>query len=382
MARGRPTEVFVRRLKPNEGRAIRRIVRRGRKDASPVTWRRALVVLMSAQRRAPAEIAGAIGAKRSWVRSVIHGFNETGVDALHPKWRGGRPRKFTDEMRVKIVEVAKTAPQLVGEPYTHWSLSKLAAYLVKTKVVPEISKERLREILIEEGFSIQRTKTWKWSPDPDFETKQKRLERLYEKAVGGTLDGVVVSFDEHGPVQPIPKAGRAWAEQTLPKRIPANYRKPHGVRFFFGAYDVAKDQLTGRWSKNKSAVNVLSFFRWVRRRYPQETRIYLVMDNLSSHWTEDIVSWAKNNNVTLVSTPTYASWLNPIETEFGVMVDFVFSGSNYKDHLEIEQALSAYLRRRNTDARRNLAARKAEKLRRRQRRRAAKRTRAELARAA
>lgn len=204
MARGRPAEVFVRMLKPKEGQAIRRIVRRGRKDASPVAWWRALVVLMSAQRRTPREIADATGAKRSWVRSVIHAFNETGVDALHPKWRDGRPRRITDEMRAKIVEVAK-APQLVGEPYTHWSLSKLVAYLVKTKVVAEISKERVREILIEEGFSIQRTKTWKWSPDPDFEAKQKRLDRLSEKAVNGKLDDVVVPSTGTDPSSPSPR---------------------------------------------------------------------------------------------------------------------------------------------------------------------------------
>lgn len=227
MARGRPTEVFVRRLRPKEGRAIRRIVRRGKKDASPVTWRRALVVLMSAQRRTPAEIADATGAKRSWVRSVIHAFNETGVDALHPKWGGGRLRKITDDMGPRSSRPPRLPPQLVGEPYTHWSLSKLAAYLVKTKVVPEISKERLREILIEEGFSIQRTKTWKWSPDPDFERKQKRLEprddtaehpvRVVERhaphptlAVPVIAEPVVVptGFGETGPVVTRTRAAR------------------------------------------------------------------------------------------------------------------------------------------------------------------------------
>ncbi len=135
-------------------------------------------------------------------------------------------------------------------------------------------------------------------------------------------------------------------------------------------------------SKSKSAFNVLSFFKWIRRRYPRQVRIYLVMDNLSSHWTDDIRSWAKDNNVVLVATPTYASWLNPIESQFGVMVDFVFSGSNYKDHNEIEQTLRAYLKRRNSDARRNLAARQAEKAKRQKRRRDARAARVALAPAA
>ena len=38
-----------------------------------------------------------------------------------------------------------------------------------------------------------------------------------------------------------------------------------------------------------------------------------VMDNLSTHWTVDIRRWAVNNNVDLLATPTYSSWLNRIE---------------------------------------------------------------------
>ena len=37
------------------------------------------------------------------------------------------------------------------------------------------------------------------------------------------------------------------------------------------------------------------------------------MDNLSTHWTVDIRRWAVNNNVDLIATPTYSSWLNRIE---------------------------------------------------------------------
>jgi len=32
------------------------------------------------------------------------------------------------------------------------------------------------------------------------------------------------------------------------------------------------------------------------------------MDNLSTHWTKDIRFWARRNRVTLVPTPTYASY--------------------------------------------------------------------------
>ncbi len=142
----------------------------------------------------------------------------------------------------------------------------------------------------------------------------------------------MVCFDEHGPVQPIPRPGRAWAQRGLPARLAANYRKPHGVRFFFGAYDVGADQLFGRWFPEKGATNVIRLFADIRRRYPAEQRIFLVMDNLSAHWTPEVRTWATEHNMELVPTPTYASWLDRIEAEFGVMVSAVFAGSNYQSH--------------------------------------------------
>ena len=256
MSRGRPPSVFVRRLSPTERRRLRALVRRGCREQ--VTYRRALVVLQSAQRCPASEIARVLQASPDWVREVICAFNRDGLDALPPRWAGGRPRRITAGMRARIIEVAETRPQLLGEPFASWSLAHLRDYLIRTRVVSEISVERLREILKEEGFSLQRTKSWKRSPDPEFSEKAARVEELYRAAEAGTLEGVVVCFDEHGPCQPIPKGGWDWVRRGWPRRIPANYRKPHGVRFFLGAYDVGADQLWGRWSSSKAAVKILS----------------------------------------------------------------------------------------------------------------------------
>lgn len=374
MARGRRPEIFVRSLSAEEGARLQRTVRKAAKDVSPITWRRALVVLMSGQGRSAAQIATVTHSTEDWVREIIHAFNDSGMDALRPRWSGGRPRTITDEQRRGIVDVAKTRPQLLKEPYTRWSLVKLRDYLIRKRIVKTISCERLREILKEERVSLHRTKSWKRSPDPDFDDKAEVVEALYEH-----LPDAVVCFDEFGPVSPIPKGGWGWAAQELPQRIPANYRKDKGVQFFFGAYDVAADQLWGVWEPRKGGVPCLRFFKAIRRRYSPEITIHLVMDNLSAHWTDDIRAWAEHANVELVPTPTYASWLNRIEPEFGVMSEFVFANSDYRSHAEIQQATSAYLRRRNCDARVNFEARRIEKAKRRERRRRTRERRLERA---
>jgi len=368
----RPAEVFVRSLRAKERAWLRTLRRRGAEFASPVTVRRAQVIDMSRRRYSAPEVAEALDATSDWVRGVIHDFNAIGLEALVPAWSGGRPRTITTEMRARIVEIVDSHPQELGEPYAMWSLSTLRTYLIKTAVVRTISKERLRVILHEEGRATVATRSWKRSPDPDFAAKAARLRRLYRRAETGRLEGVLVCFDEHGPVTPTPKHGHHWAPRKRPRRLPANYRKPHGVAFFFGCYDVGADQLFGRWFRRKGADHVMTTLRMIRVRYPGQ-RIWVVQDNLASHWTPAVRALAFDLGIILVPTPTYASWLNRIECHFGVMVKAVFAGSNYADHEEIQAAGSAWLRRRNAEARRDREARRAAQQARRRRRERARR---------
>jgi hypothetical protein len=71
--------------------------------------------------------------------------------------------------------------------------------------------------------------------------------------------------------------------------------------------------------------------RQIRLAYPRHKRLYWIMDNLSGHWTPAIRDWANDNNVGLVPTPTYASYLNCIESHFGAIGEFVIKNADYLD---------------------------------------------------
>jgi transposase len=130
----------------------------------------------------------------------------------------------------------------------------------------------------------------------------------------------------------------------------ANYTRPHGVRYFFGAYDVHQDKLWMHQKARKRWQDVLAFLRAVRRRYPHGRHIYLVLDNLSSHKRRDIRTWCHQQNVELVFTATYASWMNRIECHFAAAKRFVINNSDYPDHTTMTRAMQKYLRWRNKDA--------------------------------
>jgi transposase len=104
-----------------------------RTSGSVVTWRRAQIVLLSAQAMTPGQISEVVLTDPDTVREVIHNFNRHGFDSLYPRYRGGRPQTFTLPKRQEIKRIALSDPTDLGQPFATWSLSKLADHLVTTR---------------------------------------------------------------------------------------------------------------------------------------------------------------------------------------------------------------------------------------------------------
>jgi transposase len=118
----------VREIDDDEGRRLLRIIRRG--SGSVVTWRRAQMVLLSAQGMDMAAIAKVAFTSEDRVRDVIHNFNADGFGSLHPRYKGGRPPKFTLAQRREIKKIARSRPVDYDLPFSTWSLSKLGEFVV------------------------------------------------------------------------------------------------------------------------------------------------------------------------------------------------------------------------------------------------------------
>ncbi|MGW3167456.1 transposase [Streptomyces sp. NPDC001142] len=302
--------VRVREIDDDEGRRLLRIIRRG--TGSVVTWRRAQVVLLSAQGMPVAKIAEVTFTSPDRVRDVIHNFNADGFEALYPKYKGGRPRTFTLPERR---EIKKTA-----------------------------------------------------SRDPDYAAKKARTEHLYAIADGEVMPEVgepevVLCMDEFGPLNLQPHPGRQWAERggrhKDPDREPrprrrATYTRSHGVRHLFAAYDLAKDHLYGHVKKTKNRSKFLEFCRYLRSLHPIHVRIAIVCDNYSPHLTtkrcQRVATWATANNVEIAYTPTNSSWLNRIEAQFTALRYFTLDGTDHTSHKEQGSMIRRYIIWRNKHA--------------------------------
>ena len=343
----RPPSVFVRDLSPEEAQRLRRASRQSKVFA---LRQRAQILLASDSQVSAREIARVLQTDENQVRRVIAEFNLDGMDSLRPPIGGGHPRRIDDDTREAIRAIALARPCDLGEPATRWSLSRLRRYLIRHRVVKAVSREHLRRLLNKMGITAQRTRTWKWSNDPLYEVKKQWVLGAYKAAEAGRLDGVLVSFDECGPISLKPHPGQGWFATKRPARQRATYKKNHGVRKLLGAFDVGADRLWGRLeARSVNATVVLEFLKDIRRRYPPAVQLYIVMDGLSAHWTQEIRDWAVANHVGLLPTPTNASHLNRIECHFWAYVEFVINGSDHSDWTAFNKATQAYIRRRNRD---------------------------------
>jgi len=173
---------YVRSLKVSEGKKIQSLLRRSK---NRTVVRRAHIVLL-------------------WTRHACFGNRSDNLS----------------ERRACPPIYPPLQPFLLRQPFTRWSLEKLSVYLKKTKVVSSISLETLRQIFHEQRVSLQRTKTWKESNDSAFESKTKRLKRLY-RAIPKSSH--VVCLDEFGSLELRPSlwltVGKTTTFSTIARNI-------------------------------------------------------------------------------------------------------------------------------------------------------------------
>lgn len=352
--------IKIREVTPTEGRRLSRLASR---TTNAVVLRRAHVLLHSAQGIPPPKIADLLGLSVEWVRHIIKEFNRVGFEALDPKPRsGGRPRIFDDEIRLEMVNLALTSPKSLGYPFQSWSLRKLRDAIIEREIVADISPSNLGIILREEALSYQVVKSWKESKDPEFDKKKRRIDTLTAKKHNPP---VLLAFDELGPLELRPQRGRVWAKETAPQRLSATYVRTGGTRQYLAAMNYHKGTFFGRLRRRKRSKEVLGFFKQLRRHYPIDQHVHIIMDNFAAHTTQEILQWAKRSNVSFALTPTNASWLNPIECQFEDIRQLALAGTYPRSWEEVERALSDALRYKN--ARRGAMLRAREERRRRKR---------------
>ncbi len=163
------TPVKLRSLTVDEGHSLQRIRDR---SPDPVARRRAMILLATDTGLSPVQLQQQRMGHASYIRKIVHAFNEQGLSCVGSQYKGQKPLKFDAAVQKQIVDVVVTPPDHLGLPFGQWSLEKLRDYLVAEGIIESISLPHLRWLLHKNKISYQQSKTWKQSPDPEFDRKK------------------------------------------------------------------------------------------------------------------------------------------------------------------------------------------------------------------
>ena len=126
-------------------------------------------------------------------------------------------------------------------------------------------------------------------------------------------------------------------------------RESKGIEIFLGFYDVHEDVLAGVFRSHKRILEVGEAFCRLRACYPHR-RLFVIIDGLHQvHDHPRFLALCRKLRITLVFTPTEASFLNPIEPHFGVLGRATYSGSDDPTHDLRRQRVYRYLRLRHRE---------------------------------
>jgi len=161
--------IYVRPLTEEEKDKLKRAT----KSNNAFIRDRARTILLSSERYFAQQIAEKIGCEARKIRKAIKAFNKKGLGALRRGKAKGATPKFTESTKKIILLHFSKEPRKFDYHYTTWTLPRFRKHLIDYKVVDSISIERLRQILMEAGAKLKRSKRWQYSPDKEFDKKNK-----------------------------------------------------------------------------------------------------------------------------------------------------------------------------------------------------------------
>ncbi len=267
---------------------------------------RARIVLHAAQGTPNRTIAAEVRVAPMTVLLWRTKYARDGLAGLADEPRPGRPPTYSREDRDRVIALTLEPP---SDGTTHWSARRLGKRL-------GMSETTVWRIWQSVGLKPHRTETFKFSTDPELEAKIRDVVGLY---LAPPERAIVLSIDEKTQIQALDRTA-----PMLPLRPGQVERHTHdykrnGTTSLFAAIDVATGHVTNATRERHTAIDFLAYLRQIARTYPDQ-ELHVILDNVSTHKTPAVRAWLERQpRITFHFTPTSASWMNQIETWFGIL---------------------------------------------------------------
>jgi transposase len=366
--------------------------------ASSQLRQRATIVLSAFQKRSNEEIAIEVGLSRrqvsiwrrrwadAWDRLIRIECTQSRAawrraveQVLRDEPRAGSPGKFTPEQVVEILAVACEPPKESGRPITHWTAHDLADEVVKRGIVPAISVTQVGRYLREAALQPHKKRYWLNTREKDPLVFRERVAAIcdtYQEAPALEKDHRThtISTDEMTGLQALERSAPSQPmTYGKPERIESEYTR-HGTLTLIGNFRVTTGELIAPTiGPTRTELDFVEHIARTVATDPEAGWIFVV-DNLNIHGSEMLVRLVakaceieeplgrknvrgilksvasrqaflseKSHRIRFVYTPKHSSWLNQIESVFGVILRKVIRRGSFTSVDDLQNKLSHFI---------------------------------------
>ena len=298
---------------------------------------------------------------------------------LRDEPRPGAPGKFTPEQVTLILAVACEPPEKSGRPLTHWTAHELADEVVKRGIVVSISPAQVGRYLREAALQPHKSRSWLNTTEKDPRRFQEQVEAICDTyqaapALEKKHHTHTVCVDEMTGIQALERNA-----PSLPlirkkcERIEFEYTR-HGTVTLIGNFQVTTGELIApTLSPTRTEVDFASHIEQTIATDSGASWVF-VMDNLNLHCSETLVRTVAtacgievalgkkgvrgvlksvasrqaflsdpSHRIRVVYTPKHSSWLNQIETVFGVIMRKVIRRGSFTSVADLRSKLLNFI---------------------------------------
>jgi putative transposase len=296
------------------------------------------IVLYAADGLSNGEISEKVGLSRASVGKWRRRFADHGLQGLHDEARPGRPRSVSDE---KVAELIQRTLQSKPKGATHWSTRSMA----DETGVSHMTVSRIWNTF---GLKPHRSSTFKLSNDPFFIEKVRDIVGLY---LNPPENALVLCVDEKSQCQALERTqpalplGFGYAEGYTHDYV------RHGTLTLFAALDVATGGVLAKSKKRHRHQEFLQFLRHIDANVPPELDVHIIMDNYGTHKHDKIKTWfARRPRYHAHFTPTYSSWLNQVETWFGIITRKAIRRGSFRNTRQLAEKIDQFVKNYNRNS--------------------------------
>ena len=296
--------------------------------------RRARIVSLAAQGQDNDEIADALDTSTVTVGLWRQRFVDLGLAGLVEAPRPGRPATLDADKARRVLSEVVQPPKGFGR----WSCRRMARQV-------GLSKDAVQRLWAANDLKPHRTRTFKLSTDPQFETKFWDVVGLY---LNPPTRALVLCCDEKSQCQALERTqpGLPLGQGHIATRTHDYYR--HGTVTLFAALNYLNGKVLAERAPRHRHQEWLKFLQAIEKAAPAGVDVHLILDNYATHKHPKVLRWlAQRPHFHLHFTPTSASWLNLVERFFRDLSQDVLRPGSFASVGELTAAIWDYLAQRN-----------------------------------